>query len=304
VVAALGPRVRVVDRWTEPDLGADVDAYIASAEAEVHGIRAGDERAVVWLDPSTRVRTPLSLVYLHGYSADRHELEPVVSDLALELGANLYFARLTGHGRDGSAMAEATVEDWFDDTAEAIAIGSAIGERVVVIGTSTGATLATWAVSREEVADRVSALVLVSPNFHPKAWATRILLYPWGGLLARLIVGQERCFTPDNDGHDRHWTTCYPTSALLPMMALVEHVRTMDLSEVRVPTLVIYDPGDAVVDSDETERVMGTMSAARPVGVTYEGTRDPGRHVLAGDIISSESNDDVRQLILDFLSSR
>ncbi len=304
MVVALGPRVRVEERWTEPALGEDVDAYLAAAELRVSGIRAGDERGIVWLDPETRQRTPLAVVYLHGYSADRHELEPVVSDLAVELGANLYFARLAGHGRDGPAMAEATVEDWFDDTAEAIAIGEAIGESVVLVGTSTGGTLAAWAAARDEALERISALVLVSPNFHPVARSSRVLLYPWGGLLARVIVGRERCFTPDNEAQERHWTTCYPTRALLPMMALVEHVRTMDLSGIVARTLVVYDPGDMVVDSEETERVVATMSGTRAMAVTYEGTRDPSRHVLAGDILSPESNDEVRRVILEFLTSR
>jgi pimeloyl-ACP methyl ester carboxylesterase len=305
VVAALGPRVRVEERWVEPDLGEDVDAYLAAAEAEVADVRAGDGRAIVWVDPESRGRTPLSLVYLHGFSADRHELEPVVSQLASKLGANVYFARLTGHGRDGSAMSEASVEDWFDDTAEAVAIGAAIGEQVVLIGTSTGGTLATWAASQEEAQSRVGAVVLVSPNFHPAdRRASRVLLYPWGGVLARMIVGGERCFKAENDRQERHWTTCYPTSALLPMMALVEHVRTMNLAAVTARTLVIFDPGDAVVDPEETERVIAAMSGTRPVVSIYEGTGDPSRHVLAGDILSPESNDGIGRLMFNFLVLR
>ena len=304
-VAALGPRVRVEERWIEPDLGEDVEAYLAASESGVPALRAGDERAIVWVDSELRGRTPRSLVYLHGFSADRHELEPVVSELASELGANVYFARLTGHGRDGAAMSEATVEDWFDDTAEAVAIGAAIGEQVVLIGTSTGGTLATWAASREEAHSRVAAVILVSPNFHPAdRRASRVLLYPWGGVLARVIVGGERCFEAENDAQAQHWTTCYPTSALLPMMALVEHVRTTSLEAVTAPTLVIYDRGDAVVDPAETERTVAAMSNARPVVAIYEGTSDPSRHVLAGDILSPESNDDLRRLMFDFLVSR
>ena len=120
-VLALGPRVRFEEAWIEPTLPDDLDAWLAEAEAGVPDLRDGDERAIVWLDSEERTPTPLSIVYLHGFSADRHEMEPVISDLAAELGANLYFSRLAGHGRDRTAMAEATVEAWLADTAEALA---------------------------------------------------------------------------------------------------------------------------------------------------------------------------------------
>ena len=299
-IVAAGPRVRFEERWVEPELGDDLDAYLREAESDVPNLRPGDEREVVWLSPD-QAQTPLSIVYLHGFSADRHELEPLVSELGSEIGANVYFARLRGHGRDGAAMAEATVEDWFADVAEAVAIGGRIGERVVLMGTSTGGTLATWAATRPEVRSRMSALVLVSPNFHPKDRAARVFLYPWGGWVARAIAGDERCFTPENDGQARHWTTCYPTSALSTMMALVEHVRTMDPSAIDVPTLVLYSPDDSVVDATETLRALAGFSGTDPQSYEVKSSSDPSRHVLAGDVLSPSSGDDVRRRIVSFL---
>ncbi len=299
----LGPRAGFEERWTEPDLGPDLDAYLAAAEAAVPGVRPGDERAIVWSASGPGVRTRISVVYLHGFSADRHEVEPLVSDVAAALGANAYFARLRGHGRDSEAMGEAGVEDWLDDVAEAIAIGGRIGERVVLIGTSTGGTLATWAATRGEAKDRLAALVLISPNYHPADRTSRLLLAPWGGLLARLVVGSERCFTAENAEQELHWTTCYPTSALLPMMALVEHVRTRDLGGLEEPTLVVYARGDRVVDARETERVLRAIPGVEVEPVAPEATGDPARHVLAGDILSPGSTEWAVARILRFLDS-
>lgn len=300
----LGPRVRFEERWAEPDLPADLEAYLDSAEARVPGLRQGDEREIVWARPDEASRTHLSLVYLHGFSADRHEMEPVVAQLGRSLGANVYFARLRGHGRDGAAMAEATVEDWLADASEALAIGARIGERVVVIGTSTGGTLGTWLAARPEASGRIAALVLVSPNYQPKDRSSRVLLYPWGGALARAVAGEERCFSPENDRQERHWTTCYPTSALSTMMALVEHVRTMDLSGIDVPTLVLYSPDDTVVEATETERVVAGMTGTSPELEVVATATDRARHVLAGDILSPESNDEVREAMASFLRER
>ena len=300
---ALGPRVDFEERWIEPELPGDLQAYVGAADSGLVDLRVGDERGIVWADGDTRGRTPASVVYLHGFSADRHEIEPVVTDLARTLDANVYFTRLSGHGRDGAAMAEATVEDWLDDTAEAVAIGERLGEHVVLVGTSTGGTLAVWAATRPEAKDRISALVLLSPNFHPKDRSSRVLLYPWGGVLARLVVGQERCFDPLNEAQERHWTTCYPTSALSPMMALVEHVRSLDSSPIEAPTLVLYSPDDDVVDATETERLLSGREGEGVHLQMVEGSSDPARHVLAGDIVSPDSNAEVLHRIVSFLES-
>lgn len=303
---ALGPRPSFDERWVEPALpeGASPAAladYLADAEAEVPGLRPGDQREIVWADPDETARAPVALVYLHGFSADRHEMEPVVSESGRALGANVYFARLTGHGRDGPAMAEATAADWLDDTAEAVAIGARLGDRVVLVGTSTGGTLATWVATRPEARGRIDAVVLVSPNFQPKDRSSRILLYPWGGILAQFVVGSERCFTPENEAQERHWTTCYPTSALPPMMALVEHVRTMDLKRLDVPVLLIYSPDDAVVDASETDGVLAGVPEGLLRRHVVKETRDPARHVLAGDVLSPETNGELRDVIVSFI---
>ena len=303
VGAVLGPRPRFEARWTEPDIGPDVDAYLAARELGVDALRPGEAKSVTWIDPVARGRTALSLVYLHGFSADRHEVEPLVTDLARDLGANAFFARLRGHGRDEAAMGEATVEHWLADAAEAVAVGGRIGERVVLMGTSSGATLAVWASARGQAAGRLAALVLVSPNLGVRDGSARLLLWPWGGLLARLVVGPERCFEAENAAQETHWTTCYPTRALLPMMALVEHLRSMDLGGIDLPTLVVYSPDDSVVDADETLRIMAGLGSDGPELMVVDDSADPADHVIAGDILSPGTTDRVRGRILEFLES-
>jgi len=299
---ALGPRVTFGDVWVAPEVATDLDAWVAAREAGVRGLRDGDGRGIVWADSARRGRTPVSLVYLHGFSADRHEIEPVVSDLGAALGANVYFTRLAGHGRDGPAMADATVEGWLSDAAEAVEVGARLGERVVLVGTSTGGTLAAWAASRPESRPALAALVLISPNLHPRDRSSRVLLYPWGGHIASLFTGPERCFEPENDRQLRHWTTCYPTAALLPMMALVEYVRTMDVSEIEVPVLVLFSPEDQVVDAEETTRFLERMSGTDVRALEVKSSSDPANHVLAGDIMSPTSTEEVETAVIAFLS--
>jgi esterase/lipase len=303
VVAVLaGPRVRFEERWIEPTLAPDLDAYLERQESRVEDMRPGAAKGIEWLDPDAPAVTALSLVYLHGFSADRHEVEPLVSELGRELGANVYFARLRGHGRGPEAMAEATVEAWMDDVAEAIAIGGRIGERVVIVATSTGGTLGLWVAGRQEAKDRIASLVLISPNLRVLEPAAPIVLWPWGGVIARLVVGPERCFEPKNAEHARHWTECYPTESVLPMLALVEHVRSMSSGSLDVPTLVVYSRGDRVVDAGATERVVGRLSTGTAEMHVVHGSGDPEEHVIAGAIMSPETTGAVRDRILDFLA--
>ncbi|MBV6650364.1 MAG: alpha/beta hydrolase, partial [Hoeflea sp.] len=147
---ALGPRPQAdttvsFDEATLPD---DLDAYLASAEARFEDLRPGNERQIIWAYPASRARTPVAIVYIHGYSASPGELRPLPDMVAQRLGANLHFARLRGHGRSGDAMLEGSVHGWVDDFAEAVAIGRRLGERVVVMATSTGASLTTWAATQ------------------------------------------------------------------------------------------------------------------------------------------------------------
>jgi len=302
VAFVLGPRARLRQTAVTP-VRPEVDLadWVARREAEVPGIRPGDQKAVEWADTAVPSNTPLAVVYLHGFSADRHEIAPVAEEVARALGANLFLTRLRGHGRDGGAMAEATAEDWLQDTEEALTVGGRLGTRLVVIGTSTGGTLALWAAAQERWRDRLAAVVLISPNLGPRDGSADMLLWPWGGLLARLAVGEERCFEPLNAGQERHWTTCYPTSALLPMMALVDHVRRMDPAEIRAPVLVLYSPEDQVVDAQATEALFPRLGSDRKEMVAVEGSDDPAHHVLAGDIVSPSTTESTVLRIVEFV---
>lgn len=301
-VGLLGPRARVDEARVVPvSPDWDLSAWVASREGSVPGIRPGDAKEIVWADPQAPAHTEWSVVYVHGFSADRHELSPTVERVAEALGANLFLTRLTGHGRDGAAMGEASAADWLQDVEEALTVGGRLGSRLVVVGTSTGATLAVWAAARERWRDRLAALVLVSPNFGVRDRSAEILLWPWGGVLARVVVGSERCFEPYNPDQARHWTTCYPTRALLPMMALVDHVRKMDLARVSAPLLVLYTPDDEVVDTDAIEAHFTRFGSSSKVLLTVEGSGDPSHHVLSGDILSPGTTDAVVAHILDFI---
>lgn len=287
VLYLVGPRTPVDTSITidKTGIAADPEAAIARSEANVAGIREGAAKQIVWAFPRSKARTPIAIVYVHGFSATAQETRPLPDLLARDLGANLFFTRLTGHGQNGEALAQASVNDWINDFAEALAVGKAIGEKVIVIATSTGGSLATWAAAQPALAGDMDALVLISPNYRLKAAGSFLLSQPWGLQFAEFLIGPERSYEPRNADHAKYWTTRYPTRALMPMAAAVGLANSVFPQNISVPALFIYAPDDAVVDQAATAEKAAKWAAPHAI-IEVTDSADPSQHVIAGDILS------------------
>lgn len=280
----------------------DIDAFLAASErhaAEAFPLVPDTEKRIVWQVPG--VRSKFAVVYLHGFSATRQETAPLAGQVAAALNANLFETRLAGHGREESQLFDVTAEDWLEDVAEAFAIGARIGEQVIVIGTSTGGTLA-LAMSQHEAAAAVSHFVLISPNIQPSdetaKWATR----PAGRLIARLFVGPTRSWTPRNEQQALYWSTTYPTAAGIEVMRLVEYLHTLLPLEIHAELLVMLSPHDKVVSPAATRYAFNRIDAPRKKLFEYVDSPDPSSHVLAGDIMAPQSTAGLAAAIVEFVA--
>ncbi|UCD68174.1 MAG: hypothetical protein JSW48_15555 [Betaproteobacteria bacterium] len=139
---ATEPRPVVGQKLVEITRPGDIDAYVTETESRFADLREGTEKLIIRHPTAKGRKTPLAVVYLHAFSASRQELSPVPEQLAKRLGANLLLTRLSGHGSPGDALGYVTVEDWLTDAVEASQIGRALGDRVLLMGTSTEGTLA------------------------------------------------------------------------------------------------------------------------------------------------------------------
>lgn len=299
----LGPyeRVEMPGRFDASQLRGGVGPYLAAREARFDDIRPGAEKRVLWYGLD-EVPTPLSVVYVHGFSATSHDLAPVPERVAQALGANLVLTRLTGHGRDGAALGGARAGDWMRDMSEALAVARAIGHEVVVIATSTGGTLAAIAALDLDQMREVKGMVLVSPNFGINHPAAPLLRLPAARYWLPLVAGRTHSTPPRSEAQARHWTLSYPTTALLPVAALAAHARRLDYSRTSVPVLFHYAPQDQIVRADRTDRV----AAAWGGPVTRVAPRlgagvDPAAHIVAGDTLSPANTDAMVETILDWV---
>ena len=282
---------------TPPD---ELDAWLSQSEGQIPGIRPGTEKHIIWAgEPGEK--TPISIIYIHGFSATRGESAPVCDRVAEELGANLYYTRLTGHGRDGDAMGEARLGDWQADVLEAWEIGRRIGEETIVVAMSTGAPLAAWlAADTPEMENHgMTALILISPNFQPVNESAKIVLWPGGLLITRLVVGKYYSFEPQNELHAYYWTSSYPSKALRRMMQACRLGTKAPLEEIQVPTLFLYTENDEVVSIPALLEAYERFGSEEKSLINVTEAQD---HNMTGDIISPETTQIVVDHILQFLA--
>lgn len=289
----------VIPDFDEAAIGDDVDAYFAKREARFADITPGVEKRVVWHDEPGG-KSDWVVVYVHGWSATSEEIRPVPDQVAAKLRANLVFTRLEGHGRPGEAFAKATVQGWMNDVAEALAIARRIGDRIVLVGTSTGGTLLAEAAAQDELMSQVEGLVLISPNFgfqHPLAG---VATWPAARYWVPLIEGAERNWKGQNEAHEMYWTTRYPTVAAMPMASLVSHAVDLDFTGIKTPALFRFSQADTVVRPDISREVAANWGGPATVDIVTIGTGDdPNAHVIAGDVLSpSMTGDTVDDLLV------
>ena len=301
-VAYLNTPPALVSAATTPELPDDIDSYLADAEQQVaarYELIPDTEKRLTWYaEPG--VRTAYAVVNLHGFSATRQETAPLAERVAAALAANLFETRLSGHGHSERPMDAVRAEDWLADAAEALAIGARLGERIVVIGTSTGGTLA-LAMSNHEAAASVSDIVLISPNLQPRDSKARWLTRPAGPLIARFIAGDTRSWEAHNEMQARYWSTTYPVEAAVEVMRLVDALNAGLPMKLHQNLLVLQSPEDQVVSPEATRQAFEQISAPRKQLIEIEDAEDPSNHVLAGDILAPESTSRIAATIIDFI---
>lgn len=282
-------------------LSDDLDAYLTASEAEFDDLRSGNQKQIVWAYPASRARTPLAIIYVHGFSASPGELRPLPDLVARKLGANLYYARLSGHGRSGDAMRDGSVHAWVNDFAEATAIGRRLGERVIVMATSTGASLATWAATQPELMRDVAGLVQFSPNYGVQAAGSSLLTMPWAKQMVQLIIGERRAFEPTNQLHAQYWTSEYPSLALLPMASLVKLADKADAGDITIPSLFVYSPLDRIIRPDLIKAKAAAWGAPTSI-IEVSDADDPNHHVIAGDALSPSTTERLAATTADWIA--
>ena len=198
------------------DTGMALQQFVVSHEAQ-QKLKPDNEARIIWNNDSLKNKTEYAIVYLHGFTASQEEGDPIHTNLAKAIGANLYLARLSEHGKDTSApLYNMTATSLWSSAKEAYAIGKQLGQKIILVGTSTGGTLALMLAAEQYPG--IAGLILLSPNIEindPNAW---LLNNPWGLQIARLVIGGEsRKGGDDRDIYRRYWYPEYRLEGIVEL---------------------------------------------------------------------------------------
>jgi esterase/lipase len=276
---------------------------IAAMEKAVPGLRSGTEARLIFADTDQPRITDRAILYFHGFSASPPETSPLVETLAEHEHANAYLPRYSGHGIEGKdGMRGTHLEDWQLETRAALDFGRKLGKHVVVVATSTGATLVVPELIRDP--RNVEAVVLISPNFGITTRSAELLLLPWGigRWLGHLVSGPYRSFQPANAEQGYFWTTTYPIEAVVEVMRAVDLARKAPVENLKLPTLVAYSPADDVIDVPAALSVYDRIGAAKKALLKVPQAEN--RHVIAGRILSPSGTPVILRKIEQFLHER
>ncbi len=272
-----------------PSDPSGLEDYIKRKESQ-HNVKPQNESQIVWND-SSRDKTEYAVLYLHGFSASQMEGDPVHRQFAKDFGCNLFLARLSDHGIDTTeALLLFTADRIWNSAKEALAVSKQLGQKVIIMSTSTGSTLALKLAA--DYPDDAFALINLSPNIAINNGAAFLLNDPWGLQIARQVMGGKyRDKGADPDDHGRYWNNKYRLEAAVQLQELIEETMTKETFErVTQPSLTLYyykneqeqDPEvriDAMLKMHEQLGTPENMKAAVPVP-------DAGAHVIGSSLTS------------------
>ncbi len=317
IVYFLGPRPTAPayskDLPSVPKESGALMQYVNANESS-HHLKPDNAARIVWFNDSLKQPTEYAVVYLHGFSASQGEGDPVHRTFARKFGCNLYLSRLAEHGIDtAEQLVNLTADNLWNSAKEAYAIGRQLGRKVILIGTSTGGTLALKLAAQYP---DIAGLILLSPNIainDPNAW---VLNNPWGLQVAHMVKGKYNESTDTSRLYRQYWNYKYRMEAAVQLEELLETTMKASLFEqVKQPTLLLYyykdeDHQDDVVKVSAMERMfhqLGTPDSLKnKVAIPNAGNHVIGSYIRSGDVKSVEDECDkfaIKVLRLDVRDS-
>lgn len=303
----IGPRMPV------PDLEGDlpripvgiegIEAYVRDQEAQ-YPVKQENEAKILWGDSVGRP-TEYVLLYLHGFSASRYEGFPITHDFVREFKVNAYLPRLAEHGlADEEPLLHMTPANLYASAREALAIAHKLGKKVIIMGTSTGGTLGLMLAA--DFPEKVSGLILYSPNIRIKQKSAILLSGPWGLQIGRLAFGGKYRISDDslNSKACQYWNCRYRVEATVYLQQLLDaRMQAQEFARVKVPVFLAYYYKDEE-HQDQTVEVKAALRMFEELGTPADEKEktalpEAGSHVIACELTSG-AVDELRQKTFGF----
>ncbi|MCM4158029.1 hypothetical protein [Gramella sp. AN32] len=286
-----------------PALPSELNAlaeYIVKAEDSLP-VRTDNEARIVFHNAVPQ-KTEYSIIYLHGFAGSYRDGFPVNKNIADTLKANLFYARWAGHGlKPPHSLENFGPDQAWESAKQALEIGTLIGEKVIIMSTSTGGTLAIDLAAAYP--EKVFALINLSPNLEDDMPGTFVLNSPWGYEIAKLIsFGENKKIEHEQAIARKYWDTIYPSKALVDLQVLVETTMVPDTyKKVKCPVLTLFYrknfmEKDGHVEVSVYEDAYAFFSTPDSLKV-LKPLPNPGTHFIGSDIKSRDVESVEREIV-------
>lgn len=217
----------------------DIEQIIAREEAAVQ-LKPDNAARIVWADSTRKQKTRYSIVYIPGFGASWAEGDPVNRNIARIFGCNLYMARAAEHGlKSRDAFKNLTPANYAASAERALAVGEAIGDSVIVMGTSAGGMLTLYLAANHP---EIHSLIIYSPCIETANPGLKLATKPWGKQLLDQIMGGEHVdithYKPDRANY---WLTRYHTNGLITLQTMMDQYMIPEqFAKVKQPLFMGY----------------------------------------------------------------
>lgn len=275
-----------------------VESYVKNSEAQFN-IKNDNEARILWGD-SAKQKTEYVLLYLHGFSASWYEGFPTNIDFVETFNCNAYFARLDQHGLvTDQPLLEMKPKNLYDSAKEALLIAKTLGDKVIIMSTSTGGTLSLMLA--RDYPDLIDGLIMYSPNVEIRQKAAKLLPNPWGLQLGRLSEGGKMRHLEGTPLEFDYWYMNYRMEGAVYLQQLLnESMNNETFEKVNCPVFVGYyykdkDKQDEVISVEALLKMYDNLGTGKKQKMAFP---DAGRHTIA--FIEAGNPDAVTQASVAF----
>jgi len=148
---------------------------------------------------------------------------------------------LVAHGIEtNEPLLDMTPDRLYESAKEALVVAHSLGEKVILMGTSTGCTLGLKL--EADFPELIDGLILLSPNVALFDPATVVLDKPWGLQIARLIMkGNSRNLKTKYSEECQYWNCKQRLEALVYLQQLVKSTMKKEtFAKVNRPVFMAY----------------------------------------------------------------
>jgi esterase/lipase len=220
---------------------AALEAEINAAEDTVANLKEGTRAHIVWADSSRKEKTPIAILYLHGFGAAYPEGQPVHRNLAKRFGCNLYLARLDDHGTEHpeNNLLGFNAEEYVETAERALHRAKQLGDSVVIVATSAGGAMSLFLASRHP---EIKALITYSPAIRVFRQDAYLMLGHWGLNIAHWVAGKEHNdFPVKNEANRKYWTNHQRFEGIQQFLLFQTHTMTPEtFAKVKCPFFMGY----------------------------------------------------------------